>query len=340
MKPAHYPDLKHLIDRLDKRNRERQAARAIMVGSLVLGALVLSAPFLVREHTTVAEDTKPALNQESPDALLSARIQGHAAIVFDLTTKEVLFEKNARSQLPLASLTKLITAYAAASALAPGTPVTISASALAEEGDSGLTEGEQFTFQDLARFALVSSSNDAAEAIAQAAATSEATSGKNLLASAVAAIGLPQTYALNGTGLDVSESVSGGYGSAFDVAQLAGALLEKAPTIARATTQATITVRSTAGTAHTLPNTNQDVVHIPNLLLSKTGFTDLAGGNLAVVYDAGINHPVAIVVLGSTREGRFSDVKELMALTGAHFAGTPANGKRAVTTPATTTSAQ
>jgi D-alanyl-D-alanine carboxypeptidase len=64
------------------------------------------------------------------------------------------------------------------------------------------------------------------------------------------------------------------------------------------------------------------VNRFPDLLLSKTGYTDLAGGNLVIVYDAGINHPIAIVVLGSTEDGRFTDVSQLIAATLAHFGGT------------------
>jgi D-alanyl-D-alanine carboxypeptidase len=134
-------------------------------------------------------------------------------------------------------------------------------------------------------------------------------------------MGLSQTYALNGTGLDESTTVSGGYGSAYDVATLAGALLEKAPDIAHATIAPSFAIRSKEGVVHSLPNTNPDVGLIPNLLLSKTGFTDLAGGNLVVVFDAAIGHPVAIVVLGSSREGRFQDVGKLLSLTLDHFAG-------------------
>lgn len=342
MKPANYPDLRQLIDKLDKRNRERQAARAIMVGSAVLGVLVLLSPFVGREVTSLTtavtpQATKPTGATAAPNPFLHARLEARSAIVYDLVTKEVIYEKHATEQMPLASLTKLLTAYAAVSALAPESTVTISAEALNEEGDSGLIEGETFTLTNIAKLALVASSNDAAEALAEAAASKEQMSGKNLLASAITAIGLPQTYAVNGTGLDVSESVSGGYGSAKDVALLAGALLEKAPQLAEATTKTSVSVASTDGIVHTLPNTNQDVVHIPNLLLSKTGFTDLAGGNLAVVYDAGINHPVAIVVLGSSREGRFHDVRELLSLTSAHFAGIDVAQKGSVTAEGTAT---
>jgi D-alanyl-D-alanine carboxypeptidase len=48
------------------------------------------------------------------------------------------------------------------------------------------------------------------------------------------------------------------------------------------------------------------------LLGSKTGLTDLAGGNLAVVFDAGFDHPVGVVVLGSSEKGRFEDVEKLV----------------------------
>lgn len=319
MKPAQYPDLKTLIDRLDKRNKERQAARVIIAGSVLLGAIALVSPFLVPKSAPVAalpeEMTVPVV-----DTYEGTSIEGKAAIVYDLTTKEVLFSKNDKAQLPLASLTKLLTTYAGATSLDKNASVAITSSALSAEGESGLSEGEVFTFSNAARLALVASSNDAAEAIAEAAAQKNAVSGRSLLASAAAAIGLPQTYAVNGTGLDVSTTLSGGYGSAYDVAQLAGALISVAPELALATTLSEVSVRSTTGVVHTLPNTNQDVVHVPNMLLSKTGFTDLAGGNLAIVFDSGIGHPVAIVVLGSTHEGRFSDVNELLSRTRDHFA--------------------
>jgi len=197
----------------------------------------------------------------------------------------------------------------------------MSETAIAQDGDSGLSVGETFAFKDIIRYALVASSNDAAEAIAEAAAQAQDKSSTSLLASAAAAAGLTQTYALNGTGLDESTKISGGYGSAQDVAVLAGAILKKAPTIASATIEPSVTVSDYQGVTHTLPNTNQDIVHVPNPLLSKTGFTDLAGGNLVVVFDAGIDHPVAVVVLGSTRDGRFTDVDKLVSRTLDHFAG-------------------
>ena len=315
------PNLKELIRRLEKRNQKRQAANAVIAGTAVLALVAFLSPVFAHKKAEPVAEAPAAALPEGPDAYAGVALEGKAAIVYDLATGEVLYQKNARSQLPLASLTKLLTVYAAAGTLSPEDIVSISDTALASEGESGLSSGETFAFEDLARLTLVSSSNDGAAAIAEAASAHMATSGKNLLASAAAAAGLSQTYALNGTGLDESSAVSGGYGSAYDVATLSGELLKKAPDIARATVEPSITVQSKTGAVHTLPNTNLDVVHISNLLLSKTGYTDLAGGNLSVVYDAGIGHPVAVVVLGSSRDGRFTDVEKLIARTEAHFAG-------------------
>ncbi len=62
-------------------------------------------------------------------------------------------------------------------------------------------------------------------------------------------------------------------------------------------------------------NTNEALGEIPGLLMGKTGFTDLAGGNLAVVFEAGPARPIVVVVLGSTREGRFADMRILVETT-------------------------
>ncbi len=59
--------------------------------------------------------------------------------------------------------------------------------------------------------------------------------------------------------------------------------------------------------SHIAENTNALVGMIPGLIASKTGYTDLAGGNLVIAFDAGIGHPAVVVVLGSTKDERFSD---------------------------------
>ena len=259
-----------------------------------------------------------------PNAYAHVSLIGKAAIVYDLTNGHTVYAQNSNTALPLASITKLLTLYAASGILSPSSTVTMSANSVAQTNDAadaGFKAGESFTFEDLGRLTLAASSNNGAEAITEAANAVHTTDTSSLLAGAAAAVGLTQTHATNATGLDVNEQIAGGYGSAHDVAVLAGALLQKAPLIAQATTLPYVSITSTQGAVHTFSNTDVDVTHIPDPLLSKTGYTDLAGGNLVVVYDAAINHPVAIVVLGSTQDGRFADVQQLMNATLAHFAG-------------------
>lgn len=310
-----------LLKRIELMENWWQPVLALLAGAGLIALVVVMHERHV-EQQRIVQATAIASSTPNRAAFADMRLTGQAAVVYDLTSGQILFGQNADEQLPLASLTKLITMYAAVETLAPSAPVTITAQALAQEGDFGFAEGETFAFNDLARLTLVGSANDGAEAIAEAAAAKRGEASAALLASAVASAGLEHTYALNGTGLDLSTTEAGAKGSPADVAKLAGALLTKSPSIAEATIEPSLTVRDLSGKAHTLANTNQDVVHVPGILLSKTGYTDLAGGNLVVVFDAAIGHPVAIVVLGSTRDGRFTDVNRLVTATLAYFAGT------------------
>lgn len=310
-------DLKTLIDKIEGNRKRKEMVR--FGGALASGLAVLLFIFVF-----LPKPAEPAPVAETPAAPLPSAYDGvaleaKAAVVYDLTTGEVLYEKNADTQLPLASLTKLLTIYAGVSTLGTGAVVSIDDAALMPEGDSGFVSGDSFAFTELAKAALVASSNDAAEAIALSAEKLRALPAPSLLANAATAAGLVSTYALNGTGLDENLTVSGGYGTAKDVAKLAGAVLERARPIAEATTQPSVTISSLSGNTFTYRNTNPIVKNIPGLMLSKTGFTDLAGGNLAIVFDASVNHPIAVVVMGSSVNGRFTDTEALIKATLTSF---------------------
>lgn len=293
----------------------REAGIALLIASVLL-ALFLFIPFGSKAVISV-----PIVTATSSYAFAHIALEAKAAIVYDLATKEVLFAKNAETQLPLASLTKLLTVYAALTQLPSDTPITIPASALDLEGPRAFNEGQTFSLNDLARLTLTASLNDGAAAIIEATAARQNRSTNETLASVIVALDLSQTYAVNGSGLDVSTTVSGGYGSARDIALLSGALVTEAPTVAEATTLTFAEAVSAGGTAFKVKNTDPIVDTIPRLLLSKTGFTSLAGGNLALVFDSGIEHPIAVVVLGSSQQARFTDGMTLVEATLAHFAG-------------------
>ncbi len=329
--PHHENHVRHGKNHWKKRPSDRfmlAAGISLIALTIVLVVITILIPKFNSANSdaalvaAAASSTPPA--PPGPDAYADISIVGKSAIVYDLTNGQTLYSQNADASLPLASITKLLTLYAASEVLLPSTPVTMSADSLAEvndAADAGFQVGETFSFEDIGRLALAASSNAGAESIIEAADAQKGMTTPDLLASTASQLGLSQTHAVNGTGLDESAELSGGYGSAHDVAVLAGALLQKAPLIAHATTQPSVTVTSTQGISHSFANTDIDVARFPNLLLSKTGYTDLAGGNLVIVFDVGISHPVAIVVLGSTEAGRFTDMQELMKATLAHFGG-------------------
>jgi D-alanyl-D-alanine carboxypeptidase len=116
----------------------------------------------------------------------------------------------------------------------------------------------------------------------------------------------------NPTGLDEPALIPGAVGSARDVSFLLEYILLNHPNIIEPTRQYNARVYNSNGEFHDMSNTNDVLYGIPNLLASKTGYTDLAGGNLTIAFDAGLNRPIIITVLGSTREERFSDVLRLV----------------------------
>jgi len=295
----------------------REASAAFLLAAAVLGLFVLlpkpAPPRVVSVAVPAATST--------PDAFSNVPITAKAAIVYDLVTHKVLYAKNDRAQLPLASLTKLITMYAAFKEFSSSTPITIPSNVLGLSEPHAFTPGQVLPLDTLSRLTLTGSLNDGAAAIAEATAARESRSIHATAAAVAQALNLDQTFALNGNGLDLSTAISGGYGSAHDLAILAGAFAALEPGVASATTHPYATGTDLAGQQFTIKNTDHFVENIPGLLLSKTGYTDLAGGNLVLVLDVGVQHPIAIVVLGSTEKARFTDAMALLNATFAHFAG-------------------
>jgi D-alanyl-D-alanine carboxypeptidase len=258
-------------------------------------------------------------------------IGAKGAIVYDINNKEVLFEKNSDTAYPLASITKVMTVLTAQDILPSGSTIVIDSRALATEGESGLILGEVWNFEDLSDLMLIMSSNDASTAIANAAG--ERLRGEGGEAEKTAyelfvqemnkkaeEIGMEKAYFMNPSGLDVeNETKPSAEASPRDVLTLLSYALLEYPSILNHSRFGSHSLVSLNGRNFQAENTNELTRSIPGLLASKTGFTLQAGGNLAVIIDIGFMRPVVIVVLGSTREGRFSDVELLYTITKQYF---------------------
>jgi len=252
-------------------------------------------------------------------------LQAKSALALDTATGKILYEHNKNLRTPLASLAKIMTAIIASEMLDENTTIIIEKSDINTDGDLGLLVGEKWRFKDLLDFTLMTSSNDGVSAIASQV-------GRLLLHSSMVIsaqtqnpkeifvermnekareLGLEQTEFYNESGLDMSAKKSGAYGTVEETARLFEYILDTNPYLLEATTRKTAQFNSQNNIEHTAKNTNEFVESFSGFIGSKTGFTDLAGGNLGVVFDSGIGSPIIIVVLGSTLDGRFEDVLKL-----------------------------
>jgi D-alanyl-D-alanine carboxypeptidase len=251
--------------------------------------------------------------------------------VLDVNTNKELFAKNARLQLPLASITKIALVLAVSEVLAPDDIVPITENAVLK-GGNGLAWGEEWYFKDLVDYTLITSSNTGAEALAEAAEAKlrakypEAPRGSAAVwrMNAIAQeIGLDETYFINATGLDEATAQAGALGSARDVAYLFKHALLTNPELFAGTTRSGVPLGPLNFPDRAAVNTNEALEDIPGLVMGKTGTTDLAGGNVAVAFNVATGRTVIAVVLGATPESRFDDVKALAqrareAFSGAH----------------------
>lgn len=293
---------------------------------LLLGGVV--GGFAFTKNLTIFQDKNIELNANLPvteintakvvpQKIESVSILGKSAFVWDVKEQRVLFQKNEDEVLPLASITKLMTALVAYELVPDETKVKVTKEAAGQQSGGSLKEGEVFKAKELADFALVSSYNSAAYTLADAVGSelgdkdpvSQFVAGMNIRAEE---LNLSTLKFINPTGLDISTEEAGAYGSAKDVSFLMEYILKNHPSILEPTKSSHTRLYNTKGEFHDARNTNNILLSIPNLIGSKTGYTDLAGGNLTVAIDIGLNHPVVITVLGSTIDGRFNDVSKLI----------------------------
>ncbi len=279
-----------------------------------LYVIALLTIYLVRFSTQQRVEQKEINKEQSQyvdifnkAAFSDIRIEGNAFVVYDITHNQVIAAKNETSVLPLASLTKVMTAVSSTMHNSRQDVVVISSKSIEGGYDLGLRKGQEWSLSELLKYTLIFSSNDGAEAIA------DTFGGKSSFVKQMNndahSLGLNFIFT-DPAGRDLDGNI-GGKGSALDAARLFAIARVRIPEILDATTKKRQTVTSSTGKVSGIPNTNQEIENLSGAVASKTGYTDLAGGNLGVVVDVTIGRPIAIVVLGSTRQGRFRDVSLL-----------------------------
>ncbi|APZ51961.1 D-alanyl-D-alanine carboxypeptidase family protein [Salipiger abyssi] len=235
----------------------------------------------------------------------------YAAMVMDARSGEVLHAENADTPLHPASLTKMMTLYIAFEAVEHGeltmdTMVTVSRNAAAEPPSKlGLRQGQKIKLRYLVRAAAVKSANDAATAIGEAIAGSEAAFARRMNRTAKA-MGMTRTNFKNANGLTESGHMS----TARDMSMLGRHMIYDYPQyynlFSRVTTHAGM--REVANTNRRFLGQYRGADGI------KTGYTRAAGFNLVASAERGQERIITTVFGGRSTASRNAKVAELMDL--------------------------
>ncbi|MFK4447081.1 D-alanyl-D-alanine endopeptidase (penicillin-binding protein 7) [Caballeronia udeis] len=253
---------------------------------------------------------------ETPDSLA---LRSSVAYVVDQNTSETLFDKNSRAVVPIASITKLMTAMVVLDSKAPLTEeITVTDEDRDYEKFTGsrLSVGSELNREDMLHIALMASENRAAAALSR-----YYPNGRPGFIAAMNAkaklLGMTDTHFENSTGL-TSQNVS----SARDLVKMVNAAYQY-PLIRKFSTDRSYDVFT--GKRNIAYNSTNALIRNPSwdIGLQKTGFINEAG-ECMVMQTTIHGRPVVMVLLDSSgKYSRFADAGRLRGFLESETAGEP-----------------
>lgn len=214
--------------------------------------------------------------------------------------QRIIFEKNADKKLPIASLTKLMTAIISLENYDLLRDITISREAdLQEPMQADLKLGDTFSTVNILYIMLIESNNKAAYAMAEQMGEKKFVALMNQKA---LEIGLENTFFQDATGLS-EKNIS----TAKDLAKLAEYIIKNYPEIAEITRIKKFNMPNLGE----IENTNELLDEIPNIVGGKTGFTRMAKGCMLLIMGEKLSGGYFIhIILGA--DDRFLEAKKLI----------------------------
>ncbi len=258
----------------------------------------------VQVTAEVNEAVQPAAAQ--PELTLNCR----AVCLIDQDTGTVLYKKNADQQMPIASITKVMTLLLTFEAVHDGrltmdTPVPVSEHAYHMGGSQiWLEPGEQFTLDEMIKAICVSSANDAAVAVAELVGGSEQGFVQRMNDRA-AELGMTNTVFHNACGLDTEGHLS----TARDVAVMSRQILNTCPEVLHYTGIWTDSLRN--GQTQ-LVNTNKLLKRYNGITGLKTGTTSGAGVCISASASRDGLNLIAVVLGAPSSADRFDAATTLL----------------------------
>lgn len=261
----------------------------------------------------------PALENYISAGFSKPEVTAKSVLVFDTTTKKVLYEKNPKEKLPMASLTKIMTAIIALENPKKDNKYTVFPKDLVGEDSMGLTKGEVLTLKELMYGMILHSGNDAAEVFA-----SNFPGGRVAFLKAmndkVKSLGLSNTNFTNPTGL---EGDGNQYTTAYDLMIITRFALVNFPIFEEVSKTFDINIAANSNhKQYILENETNLLTSYPGVKGVKTGYTPEAGFCLVTYLDYK-GHKIVAVLLGS--ENRRQEMKDLLDYSLKSLGITPPN---------------
>jgi D-alanyl-D-alanine carboxypeptidase (penicillin-binding protein 5/6) len=230
---------------------------------------------------------------------------GTAAVLEDMKTGQVLYAKNPAKEVPIASLTKIMTAILVLRRTSPNDVVTVSKLAAATPPSKmGLKLGEQITVHNLLLGMMLASANDAAVALAERVSGS-VSAFVDLMNQRAAKLGLKHSRFASPNGLSDQ-----GYSTARDLATLTEAAYHVPGFRQLVTTR--VAEMPGPEKERVLQNRNVMLWLYPGTTGVKTGFTLAARWCVVAATTRARRHLVAVVLGDPTQGQSFSDAATLL----------------------------
>jgi len=249
---------------------------------------------------------KPNLNNQIKSNFKKPEVTASSVLIYDLTIDKAIFLKDPKEKLPMASLTKIITAVIALENKKIDNKYIVRSEDLVGEDTMGLTEGEVLTLEELLYGLILHSANDAAETIAN-----NYDGGREKFIEAMnkkaKSLGLINTNFTNPSGL---EGDGNQYTTAYDLLVITRFAIMNFPLFNKIISTVDYTLPYSRNHKEIyLENETNLLTSYPGVRGVKTGYTPEAGFCLVTYLDYG-GHKIIGILLNSSN--RRDEMKELL----------------------------
>lgn len=293
----------------------------------VLALLLVSALLITPSAVALAEPGR-YISVLAP--VVEQSLSCTAAVLMDAGTGEILLNRQGDERLPIASVTKLMTMLLVLEAVQDGRiqmadEVVATPHACSYGGSQIYLEpGERFTVQEMLMAVSIKSANDAAIALAEHIAGSEA-AFVAMMNKRAEELGMNNSNFINACGLD-DISASGtvgeqGYSSAVDVAIMSRAVLHFQPLLSEWLTTRITYLQRASGPVELFNTNHRFLRNFQGADGLKTGLTDQARYCLSATALRGGFRLIAVVLGAPSDELRYQNVATLLNYGFANYIG-------------------